>query len=210
MPVTGRTAFRAVEGSAERGVAAQAPVADAIVVLSEGRVIAPGKAAVSEWKDSDRFFGGVELFKAGRAPLLVFTGGELPWEHDAQPEGDVLAMYATTMGVPANQIMKTPPVSNTAGEAEAVATMLLAKFSGSGWRGGAPRVLLVTSAFHMPRARRLFERSGMAVIPFPVDFKVSSTRNLSPMDFMPAAGALAMTELALREVYARLFYFVLR
>jgi hypothetical protein len=49
-----------------------------VSVLSEGRLVAPGNAAVSEWKDADRFFGGVELFKAGKSPLLVFTGGAAP------------------------------------------------------------------------------------------------------------------------------------
>jgi hypothetical protein len=60
------------------GAAVDASEADAIVVLSEGRVVVPGKAAVSEWSDADRFFGGVELFRAGKSPLLVFTGGAAP------------------------------------------------------------------------------------------------------------------------------------
>ena len=33
------------------------------------------------------------------------------------------------------------------------------------------RILLVTSAFHMRRAQRLFERQGPKVLPFPVDFQ---------------------------------------
>jgi uncharacterized SAM-binding protein YcdF (DUF218 family) len=71
-------------------------------------------------------------------------------------------------------------------------------------------VLLVTSAFHMPRARRLFERAGMSVIPFPVDFKVSAARVISVLDFLPAAGALTQTEIAMREWYGRLYYLVVR
>lgn len=209
-PVISGLAVRAAEGWAERGLAADASEADAIVVLSEGRVVAPGKAAVSEWSDADRFFGGVELFKAGKSPLLVFTGGPTSWEPNAALEGDVLAGFATAMGVPDGQILKTPRVTNTAEEALAVATLLRGRFSGSTWRGGTPRVLLVTSAFHMPRARRLFERAGMSVIPFPVDFKVSAGGGVSVLDFLPTAGALAQTEMAMREGYGRLFYFVVR
>ena len=96
-PFISRLAVRAAEGSAERGLATDAPAAVAIVVLSEGRVIAPGKATVSEWNDADRFFGGVELFKAGKSPLIVFTGGAAPWEPSAAPEGDILAEYAEAM-----------------------------------------------------------------------------------------------------------------
>jgi uncharacterized SAM-binding protein YcdF (DUF218 family) len=209
-PLISGLAVRTAEGWAERGLAADASEADAIVVLSEGRVVAPGKAAVSEWNDADRFFGGVELFKAEKSPLLVFTGGAAPWEPNAAPEGDVLAGYANAMGVPDGQILKTPRVTNTAEEALAVATLLRGRLSGPTWRGGPPRVLLVTSAFHMPRARRLFERAGISVIPFPVDFKVSAGRTVSVLDFLPTAGALAQTELAWREGYGRLFYFVVR
>jgi uncharacterized SAM-binding protein YcdF (DUF218 family) len=209
-PAISRLAARATEGWAERGLASDAPVADAIVVLSEGRVVAPGKAAVSGWNGADRFFGGIELFKAGKSPLLVFTGGAAPWEPNATPEGDVLAGYAKEMGVPEGQILKTPRVTNTAEEALAVATLLRGRFSGPTWRGDAPRVLLVTSAFHMPRARMLFERAGMSVIPFPVDFKVPAGGTVSVLAFLPTAGALAQTELAMREWYGRLFYFVVR
>jgi uncharacterized SAM-binding protein YcdF (DUF218 family) len=62
----------------------------------------------------------------------------------------------------------------------------------------------------MPRARRLFERAGMSVTPFPVDFKVPAGGTVSVLDFLPAAGALTQTEMALREGYGRLFYFVVR
>lgn len=210
-PVIGTLAVQAVEGQAERGLATDALTADAIIVLSEGRRVAPGKAAISEWSDANRFFGGVDLFKAGKAPLLVFTGGATPWEApNAALEGDILAKYAVAMGVPDAQIAKTPRVVNTAEEAQAVATLLQWRLSSPTWRGGPPRVLLVTSAFHLPRARVLFERAGMTVIPFPVDFRASVGGATSVTDFLPSGGALAQTEMALREVYGRLFYFVVR
>ncbi|HEY5475372.1 MAG TPA: YdcF family protein [Tepidiformaceae bacterium] len=209
-PFISGLAVRAAEGWAERGLAADASEADAIVVLSEGRIVAPGRAAISEWIDADRFFGGVELFKAGKSPLLVFTGGASPWEPTAALEGDVLAGYAKAMGVPDGQIVKTPRVTNTAEEALAVATLLRERFSGPTWRGGAPRILLVTSAFHMPRACMLFERAGISVIPFPVDFKVPAGRTVSVVDFLPTGAALEKTEMAMREWYGRLFYLVVK
>ena len=209
-PVVSKLAVRVSEGWAERGLAADAADADAIVVLSEGRVIAPGKAAVSEWNGADRFFGGVELFKAGKSPLLFFTGGAAPWEPNAALEGDVLAGYAKELGVPDGQILKTPRVTNTAEEAQAVATLLRGRLSGPTPRRGPPRVLLVTSAYHMSRARRLFERAGLSVIPFPVDFQLSAGRTVTVLDFLPTAAAEAQTELAMREWYGRLFYLIVK
>ncbi len=179
MPLTARFAVRAAEGWSERRVASEAPHADAIVVLSEGRTIAPGKAAVSEWNDADRFFGGMELFNAGKAPLLVFTGGWEPWQPNAPLEGDVLAAFAKEMGVRDDQIACTGRVINTAEEATAVSALLAERLSRGTPRGGPPNVLLVTSAVHMARARQLFDRAGVTATPFPVDFRASADRSVS-------------------------------
>ncbi len=83
------------------------PTADAIVVLSEGRVVAPGVAAMSEWTDGDRFWGGIALYQAGKAPMLVFTGGGAPWQPNAKPEGEVLISYAKALGVPSKALRTT-------------------------------------------------------------------------------------------------------
>ena len=200
VPLVGGFLVRATEGWAERLPASDAPIVDAIVVLSAGRTIAPGPAAISEWGDPDRFFGGVELFKAGKAPLLVFTGARSPWEPDAQLEGEILAQYARTLGIPPDHIVTTGQVINTAEEAQAVAALLRAR------QGTPPWILLVTSAFHMPRARQLFERTGLKVTPFPVDFFQSGTDAVSLTDLLPSAGALLQTQTAMREMYGRLFY----
>ena len=46
---------------------------------------------IYEWSDPDRFFGGIELMKAGKARKIIFTGGKMPWQSDEiKPEGEVL------------------------------------------------------------------------------------------------------------------------
>lgn len=202
-PWVGANLLRAAEAGAVRTPAAEAPVADAIVVLSAGRIVAPGKAGISEWGDPDRFYGGIELFQAGKAPLLVFTGAWIPWDPSAPLEGDVLAGHARALGVPKDRILTTGRVSNTADEARAVAALLRAR------QETPARVLLVTSAFHMPRAAQLFESAGLMVTAFPVDFQVSAGLDVNATDFLPSAGALNQTQRALREMYGRLFYRVL-
>jgi len=205
-PVVSHFMIRSVEGLAERSEAIDAPRADAIVVLSGGRVVAPGAAAVSEWSDADRFYGGVDLFQAGKAPLLIFTGGWVPWEPKAKPEGEVLIEYAKALGVPAKSMVTTGAVVNTAEEAQAVAALLAQRHDVGADQGTSPHILLVTSAFHMPRAQQLFASRGLDVTPFPVDFQVSAGGELDVMDFLPSAGTLAQTEMAWREMYGRLYY----
>jgi uncharacterized SAM-binding protein YcdF (DUF218 family) len=208
-PIISSFAIRTAEAWEERINVIDAEKADAIVVLSSGRIVAPGSAAISEWSDADRFFGGVELFQAGKAPILIFTGGWLPWEPNTQPEGDILIKYAMALGVPRGNMLSTSAVVNTAEEARAVAELLTIQKNFFTGTGGNAKILLVTSAFHMPRARSLFELNGLQVIPFPVDFRLSDAEELSILDFLPRAGALSMTELALREFYGRVFYWLI-
>jgi len=95
---------------------------------------APGDPPVSEWKDADRFFGGIALLQAGKAPLLVFTDGWSPWQPDMPSQGRAMQQHALDMGVGPEHLRVTDRVVNTAAEAVAVARMLPA----------SARVLLVT------------------------------------------------------------------
>ena len=95
----------------------------------------------------------------------------------------------------------TPPVLNTAEEAVAIRRLQPLRQS---------RVLLVTSAFHMRRAQRLFERQGMQVLPFPVDFQARG-RWVGPVwrdptQWLPSARALDDSSRAMREQLGRLVY----
>lgn len=195
---------RGIEDGAIRVRAEDMPAADAIVVLSEGRVVAPGPARISEWTDGDRFWGGIELFRADKAPMLIFTGGWAPWLSGARPEGEILTEWAIGLGVPRSSIRMTGPVTNTEEEARETAAMLAAQDLGDQARQAS--VLLVTSGYHMPRARRQFEAAGLTVTPYPVDFQVGQERDFSVLSLIPGAQAWARTESAWREWMGRKFY----
>jgi len=212
-PLISNSLMRYTEGYQERALATNAPSADAIVVLSGGRILAPGEAKVSEWDGANRFYGGVELFKAGKAPLIVFTGGWSPLKPEATPEGDLLLSYANALGVPWQNMVSTGKVINTKEEAKAVSELLqgVGLKNANGISATAvdlfkPRILLVTSAYHMERSTYLFERQNLIVIPFPVDFQVSQGKKLSAIDFLPSAKALSVSERSLRELYGRIYY----
>ena len=170
---------------------------DAIVVLSgNASPIETEEGVIFQWGDPDRFFGGISLFKAGKAPTLVFTGGKLPWDKSNQTEGDYLKGEAISQGVPEDHILVTQAVQNTAQEADAVKALLDDEDT---------KIILVTSAFHMPRATSLFEAEQLIVIPYPVDFKsINGERTI--MSFIPSTGGLNGTFNALRELLGRLYY----
>jgi uncharacterized SAM-binding protein YcdF (DUF218 family) len=70
------------------------------------------------------------------------------------------------------------------------------------------KIKLVTSAYHMFRAKRLFEKQGFIVIPYKVDYKVAGNSKITLMDLLLSAINLELTETGIRELIGRLFYLV--
>ena len=206
--------FRFIEGDAVRIDPHAVPEAEAIVILSGMvRYVEGDEGLVPEWGDaSDRLFGGVELARLQRAPRLIFTGGILPWQRGkegVEPEGTLLARFATGLGLDPGIMAVTPDVENTEAEARAIRDMFAeaGRDDAGAGDGGGPRIILVTSAFHMPRAQKLFERAGFVVTPYPVDFRIDASGR-EPTDYFPDARALRRTDIALRELLGRAFYAV--
>ncbi len=196
MPVISNALMRFVEGAPRRMPVHELEKADAIVVLS-GMLHQIDGAPLGEWGDAvDRFEGGVDLFKAGKAPVLVFTRGQTPWHPYRVPEGELLAKRAVLLGVPQKSIRLTERVGNTAEEAVAAGTLL----------GGRKNIILVTSACHMPRALLLFEKEGFRVVPFRVDYQTDDMDQLTVLSYLPNGAALAESETALREMIGWVYY----
>lgn len=70
--------------------------------------------------------------------------------------------------------------------------------------GEKSNILLVTSAYHMPRAKLLFEYFGFRVTPCATDFKVEDGERLHWSDILPSMGKLRDSQTALREYFGLL------
>ncbi len=175
---------------------------DSIVVLS-GMItpIMTNHGIAYEWEDPDRFFGGVDLLKAGKAKNIIFTGGIRPWQTKIKPEGQVLAKIAAEFGVQISQIIVTKDVLNTQDEAKAVREILT--------QNNANKIILVTSAFHMPRALMIFQKEGIEVQTYLVDYKADIS-DITPIDFLPSAGAFHYFQISLRELIGRTYYSIIK
>ncbi len=88
-------------------------------------------------------------------------------------------------------------MENAADEAVAVKELI----------GSSKRLILVTSGYHMYRAKLLFEKKEIEVIPYKVDYKVERNKEMVIMDFLPDAESLKRTETGIREFMGRLIYF---
>jgi len=142
------------------------PRAEAIVVLGGG--IRP-KAFPRPWVEvaeaGDRILYGAQLYQAGKAPLLILSGGRIDWKEGGASEAFDMAEIARAMGVPMSAIATDPTSLNTYENAVNVRRILDER--------DINRVLLVTSAIHMPRSMGIFQRQNIDVIPAPTDFWVT-------------------------------------
>lgn len=193
--VVANALLRPLESAYPARSIAGVPPADAVLVL--GGIMSPVKeiGLTTEWSEAvERFDAGVEIVRRGKARLLLFTGDP------RGSEGSALAREAIERGIPREQIAVIGTVGNTVDEADQLRRHAA--------QHGLKRVLLVTSAWHMPRAMRLFRRAGVEIVAFPVDYRGLSNRTLPYLDWIPNAGSLEKTELALRECYGMAFYAV--
>lgn len=183
------------KGYVPQNISTVAP-ADAIVVLS-GMVTAVKTGNTFKYEFGggvDRIFSGMDLFKSNKAPFLILTRGKLPWQL-GMPEGEFLKEFAIKFGIAEQNILLTDDVQNTDQEAKSVKKIL----------NENNHIILVTSAFHMPRAKKVFEAADIKITPFPVDFQ-NQNRKLTLMDFIPSANSLSGTSHFVREIIGRLYY----
>ncbi|MGD0497306.1 MAG: YdcF family protein [Bryobacteraceae bacterium] len=168
--------------------------AQAIVVLGGDIRMPNGRRPLSELAESsDRLLHALRLYKAGKAPRILLTGGNVEFLVGAGqiPEARTAAALLEEWGVPAEAILIEDRSRNTRENAV---------FSRAALEPlGVRRILLVTSASHMPRAFRVFGRLGFEVIPAPTDFLTGWSNPDFPFDFIPSAESLENSTLAIRE-----------
>lgn len=199
LPVVGQSLLRTLERQTLPMALDTLPEADAIVLLG-GAAHAPlPPRRTSEWGDGvDRVLMAARLYRAGKAPLIVVSGGQVFPMPGYRSEADYHVELLMSLGVPESAIWLEGESRNTADNARMVERLVL--------DAQGDRVLLVTSAFHMPRSLLLFGQTELLVTPVPVDFREPQPARPAILEWMPDADALAMTQLALREYLGLAFY----
>lgn len=132
--------------------------ADAIVVLGHRPPL--DRDGSVEYETRARVDRGVALFHGRRAPRLLLAGGQSTKQ---AVEADVMAHYAEQQGVPPDAILRERASKNTSENARLSVALLRETL-----RIERPRVVLVTSDYHIERATRLLRCAGAEVEPEPV------------------------------------------
>ena len=209
MPWTSRQLIWGLEERSAALTPRPIPTADAVVVLGGGLrpALAP-RQGVEVAEGGDRLLTGLRLLRQKKAALLVTSGGRVSFTADdpAPPEAFWARDLALELGVPANRILTNPGSRTTAEEARDIGALGRSRH----WH----RILLVTSAFHLPRALASFrQRSGLEVVPVACDYQLPSRANYgrpslgnSVMGVLPDSGSLYLSTVALKEHIGLLAY----
>ena len=168
--------------------------AQAIVVLG-GTIHMPGGLHHSSGiiGPSDRLLMALRLYHAGKAPLVIVSGGNNPLGRATpeQTEAQTMRLLLEEWGIPDAAIEVETGSINTRENAVYSHRLLAAR--------RISRIILVTSAFHMPRAAGAFRKVGFEVTTAPADFHTGWGESNSIFDWIPDAGALAGSSGALHE-----------
>lgn len=140
------------------------PHAQAIVVLSSDAEPAtpPQPTIALDSATANRLLYAAQLYHDGEAPTVILSGGRVPWLRSLPPESQSMLEVMELLGVPKSAIVQESQSANTYENAVNVKAMLKDRH--------IDRILLVTSAMHMPRALALFKDQGIDAIAAPCDF----------------------------------------
>ena len=178
------------------------PQADAVVVLGGSIHSLRGSPLGMEFFDSvDRLFVAVELVRQKKVGALILAGGGL--DDPGEPgEAECARQWITRWNLVQVPIYVLGRCANTHEEAMRTAEMV----RDQKWK----KIVLVTSAWHMPRAEAVFRKAGVDIIPLGCDFNVfppSSTARRSPVpNFLPQSLTLTQLGLWMRETMGLWYY----
>jgi uncharacterized SAM-binding protein YcdF (DUF218 family) len=142
------------------------PFADCIVVLDGAtRSRIPPRPTIEVGAEGDRVLYGWRLYRQGCAPLVICTGGVATGQVAPRPGSEDMADMLEDLRVPRSALLTETNSANTHEHARNLGPVFKQR--------NIQRVLLVTSAMHLPRALGVFRKncSGIELIPAPTDFR---------------------------------------
>jgi uncharacterized SAM-binding protein YcdF (DUF218 family) len=175
-----------------RGSATDMAPPEGIIILGGAvdTIVATTRDEVSLTEAAERLTGAVALARRFPDAKIVFSGGDGALAYRGVTEAAMVRRFFTEMGLDLSRVTFEER-SRTTYENAIFTKEILNPRPGQSW-------LLVTSAFHMPRAAGAFHAAGFAVVPWPVDYRTRGYQDL--IRFPPRASeGWRRIDLALKE-----------
>ncbi|TDK35628.1 YdcF family protein [Rhizobium deserti] len=148
---------------------------------------------------ADRFVEAARLALRYPQARILISGGDGSFSGVYEGEAQASERFFAGLGIQADRLVKENS-SRTTYENTAYTTALLKT-------EGLQNCLLITSAFHMPRALALFAKAGIAVTAWPVDYRTSGKVEAG-FDFTQPALNAQLSSTAAREWMAIAGYYL--
>jgi uncharacterized SAM-binding protein YcdF (DUF218 family) len=179
---------------------------DAIVVLGGGIRDSGSLRPTIELggESQQRTVCGVDLYQQGAARQIVMTGGGTRVFRGPGPKiAPAMKEWAVRLGVPAEAILIDDEARTTYENALGTKRVL----------GPSASIVLVTSAYHMPRAMALFKKQGFDVAPYACGFHAKDRLSddwddITLLDFLPSSWALQRMTDAVDETAGMVVYWL--
>jgi uncharacterized SAM-binding protein YcdF (DUF218 family) len=196
----GRLLFNALENRFPRWDTSRGPP-DGIVVLGGAIAPFPSRARDEPTLTGD---GGTRIAAIGKLARaypnarIVYTSGDASLYADGLMEANFLPPLLDSMGIARERVLLETRARNTEENATFTKDLVKPK-AGERW-------LLVTSAWHMPRAVGCFRQIGFPVEAYPVGWRTGKRVSLRPSASF--SSGLAATDLAVHEWIGLIAYWL--
>lgn len=152
-------------------------------------------------KGADRITQALQLYRMGKIKKILITGGQGLNPTNPYSEAELLKRFLIMAGMPETDILIEEKSLNT--RENAVFTKEFLEKNGI---ATDQEFVLITSAFHMPRAKKCFDKVGLKTIPFPVDYYSHDLKYDLPEFLYPRPEALVNWQVLVKEWIGLVIY----
>jgi len=141
---------------------------------------------------TDRLMAGIKLYKTGRAKKLMIVSGSGQIINPNEKESLFIRDYLLSIGIPNRNLIIESESKNTRENAVFATKILTERYTNG-------KYILVTSATHMPRAKRCFQKTKLVVTPFSVDHQAGPRKYIFDQLFIPDLDSLRKWKVLIKE-----------
>lgn len=152
--------------------------------------VTAGRGGMEMNQAADRVVEAARLARLYPQSKILVSGGDGSFSGDYKGDAELAPEFFQSVGVDPARIIKEATSRNTAENVDETKALLTAN--------NLSDCLLITSAYHMPRAKALFDLAGVATVPWPSDYRSSGRVELR-LDFTQPTLNAQLASTAARE-----------
>jgi uncharacterized SAM-binding protein YcdF (DUF218 family) len=194
-----------LENRFKRADLGQPPAPAGFIILggAEDRLVGTARRAPTLNEAGERMVEAAILARRFPEAKIAFSGGDAGILYKSDSEAVGAQALLTDMGIPRERLILEANARDTYENA----AFLKAELTRQGELGPGKRWLLITSAYHMPRAMGAFREAAFEVEPWPVDYRTRGTADLA-RPFDKVSEGLRRVDVASREWVGLLAYWL--